>query len=134
MTSETCQFCNKIINRSEGNYETRFCSDDCRFKFNNAQRKYKNKIAKLADLVDELVEAGALDNDLSAIALDTLRQMDGLVFNAMNQWKYKCAKCGRYDFKHHGNGSCPDCQGTVFGAIAPTTRPDYLNTDPIHFD
>lgn len=126
MHNQTCSFCNKRIH-ALGDYGTKFCSDDCRYKFNNAQRKYKNKVAKLSEFVEELIEASALDNELSELALQALRQIDGLAFGGLNQWTFKCAKCGYTDFKNHGNASCPDCQSNVWGAIAPRPRPVYLN-------
>jgi predicted nucleic acid-binding Zn ribbon protein len=125
MWNNDCAFCGGRI-RTMGDYGNRFCSDDCRYKFNNAQRKYKNKVAKIAELVTELIDVSIQDTELSIVALDALRQIEALSSSGLDQWQFKCRKCERYDYKYHGTASCPDCQSSSWQPIPPKKRPEYL--------
>lgn len=114
MSSSWCENCGRGFMMS-GDYNARFCGDECRTSFHNFIRKNERYTKSVESKLHEMLNDGRNHKgERFAEVRVTVQKLLEIAHSASTNWRIECVHCGYVDFVHFGACECPECQHNVW--------------------
>lgn len=93
--ADNCQWCKKEMDSGvNGERPKLFCSDACRYRYHNAQKKLKRESAAASRAIAYIQEMMLKSGDLQESAISTIRQL--IASTKTFDFEVKCRNCGQH--------------------------------------